>query len=1127
MKKNVEKQNQLLRVLLKFLIMVKAVWIIVMASVLQVSAGTNLSYSQSVKMNIHLENVDLEQVIWTMKNQTEFNFFYSTEDVRDVKKLDVKMEGATAESVLDHCLKGTGLTYEIVNKAVIIKKSANDGSGKDKGLPMQSNAEQKKGISGTVKDEKGVPLPGVSVVVKGTTIGQITDANGKFSLEVPVDSKTLVFTFVGMNKQEVIITGRSEVDITMKESVAGLDEVVVVGYGTAKKVNLTGALSTISSKELEGRPITNISSALEGTMAGVTAIVNNGQPGNDQADIHIRGVGTLGDSGALIIVDGISGFMDDINPSDIESITVLKDAASAAIYGSRAANGVILITTKNGKKGEVTAHYKMNFGQQSMTDTPDFINSWQASTLYNEALVNEGKSPKYSDAQIQKFKDGSDPEHYPNTNWYKLFWRGNGIQQNHSFDVSGGNEKTQSYLSVGYLSQNGLVQGSSLERYTSHFKIDTQLSSRVKLSGNITYSQQLFHEPASNIYRTFGALIGTLNQTGRVVPNKINGYYGYSDEGNPVAVLNGGSNNFNKTHHLSAIFQADIEILKDLHLKPLLGYTAGITEVKLKMNDLQYYDPNTGAPSLWEGPNRVANNTSMSDNLTMQALLQYNKTFGEHEVNFLAGFSQEHNKYDYLFGSRIGYLNNALAQLDAGPVTGEQNSGNSSEYALQSFFGRINYSFKKKYLLEGDIRDDGSSRFAPANRWAIFPSASVGWRISEEPFFEPVKKIVSDLKFRGSWGMLGNQNIGTYPYQATIATGHNYTFGGQTVDGIAPENGVNANIKWETTKTADIGLDAVLMKGQLTFTGDYFIRNTDDILLSLPVSNAFGLNVPVINAGSVQNKGLELMAGYRLKKGDFTFNVNANVSFIKNEITSLAGTGPFPNGSTIQGVGLPINSLYGWVSEGLFKTQAEIVGHADQSGMGGPVAPGDIKYKDLNKDGVIDGKDRQYLGTYFPKLTYGMNISAAWKGFDVVLFLQGAGDVKSYVSGRILGSLYDKDGDPTSIWLNRWTTTNPNATFPRVWNSNSQNDPSATPSSFWVRDASYVRLKNVQVGYTLPTNLLARVGIKNARIFWTANNLLTFTKFYKWVDPEAPLGGGYGYSYPMVKVNSLGLNLTF
>jgi len=986
-------------------------------------------------------------------------------------------------------------------------------------------AQEKITISGKVTNGE-TALANVSVKIAGTKEGTTTDETGYFKVSI-AKGQELVFSYVGYEEQSVTVSAQQEVNITLKLSESNaMNEVVVVGYGTKKKINLTGAVATVTGKELEGRPITNLSAALQGTMAGVTVTVNNGQPGNDQGTIRVRGIGTLGNSDAMVMVDGVVSSMNDINPSDIESVTVLKDAASASIYGSRAANGVILITTKNAKKGEAIAHYNTDIGKQSMTATPDFIESWQAATLYNEALVNEGKSPKYSDAEIQKFKDGSDPERYPNTDWYDLFWRGSGLQQNHSLDVSGGTEKMQSYVSMGYLSQDGLVKGSSMRRYNTRFKTDLKISDRIKISGNLAYSQQQFREPVSNIHGLdFAQLIGTLHQTGRVIPYKINGYYGYSDEGNPVGVLEGGSNNFNKTHRLSAILQADLEVIKGLHVKPLLGYTANIIEAKSRINDLQYYDPYTGAPTIWEGPNIVASNSSFLDNLLMQVLVQYDKSFGDHDFSVLGGYSQEHNKYDYLFGSRRGYLNNALAELDAGPITGLQNGGNASEYALQSVFGRINYSFKKRYLVEGNIRDDGSSRFAKGNRWALFPSASVGWRISEEDFFAGPKKIFSDLKIRASWGQLGNQNIGTYPYQATIATGQNYSFGGQTVDGIAPVNGVNPGIKWESTTTKDIGLDAVLLNGMFTFTGDYFIRNTDNILLSLPVANAFGLNAPVINAGSVQNKGVELAAGYHLSRRNFSFNAEANISFITNKITSLAGTGPFPDGSTIQGEGLPINALYGWVSEGLFQSQEDIDKHASQNGIGGPVAPGDIKYKDLNSDGVIDSKDRQYLGTYFPKMTYGLSLSARYKGFDAVLFLQGAGDVKSFVSGRILGSLYDKNGDPTSIWLDRWTPDNTNASFPRVWNSNPQNDPSATPSSFWVRSAGYMRLKNVQIGYTLSNAWLSRKGIK-LRIFWTGKDLITFTKFYKWVDPESPLGGN-SYSYPMVKVNSLGVNLTF
>ena len=560
-------------------------------------------------------------------------------------------------------------------------------------------SQQKVIVTGRVTDGQ-TPLSNVSVRPVGSRQGTATNDQGIFKIAVN-KGQAISISYVGYEEQSLVIPEQSDLNITLKPSTGNtLNDVVVVGYGTTKKVNLTGSVSTVTDKELAGRPITNVSSALQGTMPGVTVTVNNGQPGADQGTIRVRGIGTLGNSDAMVLVDGIVSTMDDVNPGDIETITVLKDAASASIYGSRAANGVILITTKSGKKGDAITHYNMNVGKQMMTATPDFINSWEAATLYNEALVNEGKSPKYSDAEIQKFKDGSDPEHYPNTDWYDLFWKGNGLQQSHSLDVSGGGEKSQSYLSVGYLSQNGLVEGSDLKRYNTRFKTDMQINSRIKLSGNIAYSQEQFREPVSNIHSLdFGQLLGTLNQTGRVVPNMINGYYGYSDEGNPIAVLKGGSNNFNKTHRLSGIFQADIEIVKGLHLKPLLGYTATIVQAKSRINDLQYYDPTTGDPSLWEGPNIVAANTGMTDNLTMQALAQYDKSIGEHDFTILAGYSQEHNKYDYLFGSRRGYLNNALDQLDAGPITALQNGGNAAEYALEIGFRQGQLFLQEKIFI--------------------------------------------------------------------------------------------------------------------------------------------------------------------------------------------------------------------------------------------------------------------------------------------------------------------------------------------------------------------------------------------------------------------------------------------
>jgi TonB-linked SusC/RagA family outer membrane protein len=983
-----------------------------------------------------------------------------------------------------------------------------------------------KTLTGRVNDAQGQPVIGANVVIKGTTTGVTTDVEGKFTLNPPSSGASLIISFIGYITKEVAVDNLSVIDITLESDAMSLDEVVVVGYGTQKKVNLTGSLSTVNTKQLEARPVSNVSSALQGTMAGVTVTVDNGQPGRDEGAIRIRGIGTLSNSDAMVMVDGVVSSLNDINPSDIESVTVLKDAASAAIYGSRASNGVILITTKKGNSGGVVAHYNMYMGKQSPSFLPDYLPSWQASSLYNEALVNEGKSPAYTDAEIQKFKDGSDPDNYPNTDWLGLLYKGSGFQQNHFFDVSGGNEKTQSYLSIGYFSQDGIIKGSGLDRYTTRFKVNTTLGKRISLYASLAYSLDNFKEPASTLYgNDLSTIIWQTNRIGSTVPYKPNGYYGYNDDGSPMAALESGSFNKNKEQHVAGILGGDLKIIEGLHFKPMFGYDLRLDAGKKFVKNIQYYDWQTGDPTYVQGPNKVYDSNYNNTAMTFQALLQYDKSIGRHDLTVLGGFSQDYTQDRYLSGYRFGFLNNALSEIDAGPVTGQETSGSASEYALQSLFGRINYSFNKRYLLEGNLRYDGSSRFAEGNRWSLFPSVSAGWRISEEGFFESLKYIISDFKIRGSWGKLGNQNIVSYyPYQSTVSMGQDYTFGGEVSSGLAPTQGVNQDIRWEDTETSDFGFDAVLLKGMITITSDYFIRNTSNILLKIPVGAAYGLTPPVINAGSVQNKGFELTVGYHHITTDFTFDFSANATFIDNTITDLAGTDPIINGYTFMKVGYPINSFYGYQAEGLFQTPQQVADHATQ--YGGVIEPGDIKYKDIVVDGEINGSDRQYLGTYFPKTTYGINLAAGWKGFDFSVFFQGAAGVKGFLQAEIFGQLRDRSGKPTSIFMDRWTPENTDASFPRVWNSYTQNDPGSMPSSFWVRSADYIRMKNIQFGYTLPEKLTLKAGVKHARIYYSGKDLLTFTKFYKWVDPEAPAGDS-GWNHPMVKTNSFGVSLTF
>jgi len=981
-------------------------------------------------------------------------------------------------------------------------------------------------VSGIIKDDTGQPIPGVNVIEKETTNGTATDANGKYSLLVTNENAILVFSFIGYTTQEVIVNRRSSIDITMQSNAQTLDEVVVIGYGTQKKANLTGAVSTISAGQLEERPITNIASSLQGAMSGVTVIQNNGQPGKDQGTIRVRGIGTLSNSDAMVVVDGVISSMNDINPNDIESITVLKDAASASIYGSRASNGVILITTKKGKSGESVLHYKTYVGKQSATRLPDFLPSWKGAEFYNEALSNEGKPVRYTPQEIEKFRNGSDPDHYSDTDWLGLFYDGSGIQQSHYIDVSNGNDKTQTLLSLGYFGQDGIVNNSDLSRYTTRFKISNKVTEHLTVNSNLSYNLENFKEPTNPYTRSFEGMLWQINRIGRNVPYKYsNGYYGYYDDGSPMAWLESGSTNKNRAHYLRGIVDADLELIKGLHFKPLVGYRLDLNQSKTYIKDIQYYDWTDGSPTFYQGPNSLSVYNDNMSVLTTQALLQYDKSWGVHSLSALGGYSQEFTSFTYLRGFRKGFLNNSLSELDAGPLSGQEATGSSSEIALKSYFGRLGYTLMDRYLVEANIRYDGSSRFAPDNRWGTYPSFSAGWRISEEPFFEALKNTIPEFKIRGSWGILGNQNIvGNYPYVATISSGQNYSFGNGVASGIAPVNGANPAIHWEDTRSTDIGIDASLLNGSFTITADYFIRNTDRILLNIPVGNVYGFNAPVQNGGSVENKGFELDLGYHGNSGDFQYDVSANASFIKNTVTDLKDTDPIINDYSFLKVGYPINAFYGYESEGIFQTQQQLDSHATQSG--GTIGLGDIMYKDQNKDGVIDGDDRKYIGTYFPKVTYGANFAVAWKGFDLSLFLQGAAGVKGFVRGELMGMVSDKYGKPTTIFDDHWTPENPTDKFPRLWSSNTQNDPLITPSSFWIRDAGYLRVKNLQFGYTIKNELLGRIGLKRAKIYYSGQNIFTASSFYNWVDPEAP-PGARGDAYPQVKINTIGVDLTF
>ena len=989
--------------------------------------------------------------------------------------------------------------------------------------------QQTKRVTGTVVDETGLPIIGANVVQKGTTNGIITDIDGRFSLDIP-DNAILEISYIGYLSQSIPIGNKTTVEVTLREDTQNLDEVIVVGYGVQKKVNMTGAVAAINSESLANRPVTNASTALQGMLPGVTVVQNSGQPGKDNSSIRIRGVGTLNNSNPMYVVDGlIVSTINDIDPNDIESLSVLKDAASAAIYGSRAANGVVLITTKKGGKKAATLKYD---GYQSPTSLPEYLPSHEYAGLYNKALINEGKNPVYTADEIELFRNGSDPDNYPNTDWLGLFYKDKGFQHSHRAEVSGGSETTTYMFSLGYLGQDGIIENADFKRYNLRGNINTQIN-KFSAGVNFSYTYGDTNEPVNSWTGDMYQIFRQINRIAPFVPYKYsNGYYGYIPDGSPLAWMDSGSIRNQKYHTTRAVGNVGYEIIKGLKIQEMIGYEyTGKSDEKF-IKDIQYYNWKTGEPTQYQGPNSQTDDREDYMMLNLQTLLTYNNTFGKHTIGALAGFSQEYSRRDWTIAKRINFLNNDLWELNAGSPDGQTAEGSANEYALRSFFGRVTYDYDNKYLFEANIRRDGTSRINQDARWGTFPSFSVAWRIINEPFMESTHDILSDLKIRGGWGKLGNQQLGTdnrksiefYPYQSVLSQ-KNYAFGGKVNQGVAPVDGANSGLKWETSKTTNIGLDMGFLQNMFTLTVDAYWKKTYDILMKLPVSTLYGLEAPYQNAGEVTNKGIEMQLGYKLASKDFTFNATANVAYNKNEVTNLRNDGAkIWDGYKFKQEGRPINSFGGYEVLGIFTDATDLANSAvinrEQAGLG------DLKYKDQNNDGKIDGEDRVYLGSWDPSWTFGLNLSATWKGFDATIFFQGAADVKGFLQNETVGRLQGNTAKPTVLFRDAWDAeTNPNGKFPRPLSAWNQNDSEANPSDFWIINSSYLRMKNFQVGYTLPKSVCDFIRVPRIRVYYSGQNLLTFTGFSDGFDPEAP-AGARGY-YPQVKVNTFGLNVTF
>ena len=990
----------------------------------------------------------------------------------------------------------------------------------------QATMQQQNSCKGNVKDSNGEPIIGATIRIEGKTDGTVTDIDGNFTLEnVKVGAK-ITISSIGCKSKTIVWKG-GPIQVTMQNDTNVLQETVVVGYGVQKKANLTGSVSAITAKDIEGVPVANTATLLQGRMTGVNITMNGAQAGDDNPEIRVRGVGTFGNSNPMVLIDGVEGTLSqlsDISPADIENISVLKDAASAAIYGVRAANGVILITTKKGSAGSIKVNYGGSYSIQSATVLPKLLDSYNWAVMRNE--INPGT---YDQTALNKLKDGSDPEHYANTDWIDEVMQ-TGHMQQHSLSVSGGSENIQFMTSINYSDQKGIMKETGVRKLGFRSNVNSKYK-RFSFGLNLAGNFNDVTAPGRNIGGE-GGVMRLISWFARpTVPSRYNnGHYGYVDGSikdaeafkNPLEGIYLGYNK-NNAWRFNGKATIGIDIYDGLKFQTSYAYTYynKATKSFSPSGEDARYDAEGNMLKVGSVNNQLTDYRYRETMWTNENILTYNKRFGLHTINALAGHSVIGYDEEGLTASKQGFPTNNIYELDGGtknPNTG----GNAGAYRLQSFFGRLQYDYDNKYLFEFNIRRDGSSRMPKAHRYATFPSVSLGWVFTSEKFMEEQSKWLFG-KLRFSWGKLGNQEIGNYPYTATYAANGNYYFdqSGTPQAGLIQSSVPNENIKWETTRSVNVGIDLGFFNNKITTSFDWFDRKTSDILMQLSMPGMFlgSLSAPYQNVGEVRNRGWEWSANYQDHSGDFGWYAGFNVTHVKNEILYMGGLNERISGSTINRVGDAIGAYYAYKAVGIYRTEADLnrTNAKGEKIMQNGIAPklGDIMYQDTNNDGNITPDDRVIIGNPFPKYSFGFNLGGTWKNFDLSTLWQGVTGIYRYN----WESTSDWKGNRTDRWLDRWSESNPNGSMPRL--GYSLND---SYSSFWLSKADYLRLKNLEVGYTF--NQLAKWGVSKIRVYFAATNLLTITSLDNY-DPEKTGGDSRNDIHPNMKSVSFGVNINF
>lgn len=1075
------------------------------------------AHSQNAKVSIRMNNVKLDKILNEIENQTDYLFIYNNQvDINKITSVKVKNEAVA--QVLDKILSGTGINYELEGTHIILTTEA------IKDLHAQ---QQAKTVTGTVTDVSGEPIIGANIRIKGTTTGTITDIDGNFSIEAEPQS-VIEVSYIGYLTQETVINNQKSIRFLLKEDTKTLDEVVVIGYGVQKKADLTGSVANINTEKLNTQSNANIGQALQGKIAGVDIVSQGGAPGSGTR-IMVRGIGTLNNASPLYIVDGMyMNSIDHINPNDIASIDVLKDASSAAIYGSRAANGVIIVTTKEGSntEGKPIIDLSVNLGISTASKFLDMLDAkgWaEVTTIARQAI---GK-PALDMA--------TDLANKPDNDWQDIMFRP-ALMQNYNLSVKGGGKYSTYYTGLGYFNQDGIVKGTNYQRYNIQSKNDYKrgiFSAGTNLIISFSHDKPLHQELRGGMIGTILQSVPTLEKYDDTREGGYGGTYGdVVNIPHPLAIIDDNiMDRYNENVKIFANLYAQIELFKGLKYK--LNLTPDFSFERYK-NYLNKYDFGLATNSITQLTERQRRRR----NILVENLLTFDRTFGEHKISALAGYTYQDSRFRHIQAYGEG-LPQGLEEIDAA-TTNRSNEGNSWRSVLTSILGRVFYSYQNKYLFTATIRRDGSSKFGKNNRYGYFPSFSLGWNVAEEKFMENVHWL-DQLKLRGGYGVLGNQEIDNYQYSSTITTGINYPDGnGGLLQGAFPKNFANPDIKWEETAMTNVGIDFMAFNNRLSLTADYYVKNTKDILLTVPIPiSSGGANDPIRNAGKIRNNGFEFNLGWMDQPNpDISYGINLIGSFNKNKVIAMGSeSGSIKGGSTNQNIttsetkaGYPIGGYWLISTAGYFNSQEEVDAYAKDGKKIQPAAePGDIKFVDDNNDGVINDDDRVFQGSPFPDFTFALNGNMRYKNFDLSIGLQGVLGNKIYNATRQTLEDVTKGSNFLASCLDYWTPENKNASHPRLtWDDPNRN--TRAESDRYLENGSYLRLRSVQLGYTFPQTWF-KGAIQHARVYINAENLFTITS-YSGYSPDvnadnANYRGFDNFIYPTNRTFMLGLNVTF